>query len=176
MLKFNFSEDNYSECRRILKNREWLKRITLEFLGIIFAVMMTTIVLIANKDLSKWWYSVTIIVWIIFSIICDYKFNLEFTKDLNKKIKKYRKQNMFGESNLEFSQEGIILKLNRNKRVYPWKIVRSIKFIKGNLYIFIGSSDYVSIPREAFKAIEETEVIKQINSYRNNFLKELINL
>lgn len=167
MITFNFTKENYTKGRMIQINREFAGRVLLELLGAIFVIVMTNVVLNANKQLSESIYLLTISGWIVFCVVCNIKIKKELVKQIEEKINSFEKQDMFGKSTMNFIEEGICVELNGNKRIYPWNIIRDLKSVKGNLYIYIGSIDYLVIPEEAFKQDNAQGFIKKMNNFKN---------
>ena len=138
-MDFNFTKESYETGGKVYIKKEFLNRLWLEGLGIIFVILMTSVVLLANEKLSNSIYALSIGVWIIFCIVCNIKIKKELLADLDKKIRVYEEQEMFGQSSLNIEEEGIILHLNDKTRKYSWKLIKSIKKLKGNIYIYFFS-------------------------------------
>lgn len=177
VVEFNFTKEDYRGGGEQYIKKELLNRLWLEGLGVIFVIIMTTVILIANKNLTNIIYLLSIGAWIIFCIVCNVKIKKELLAALEKKIKSYDEQDMFGLSSLNIDEDGIVLYLNDKKRKYTWKLIKYNKNIKGNLYIFISSVDYIFIPEEAFEELSIENVIKQLNECKGPIkIREIINV
>lgn len=177
IVEFNFTKDIYKAGGLTYIKREFFNRLWLEGLGIIFIILMTSVILLANKKLSVGIYALSIGAWIIFCIVCNVKIKRELMVELEKKVKAYQEQDMFGLSSLNTEDDGVILHMNNKTRKYGWKLIKNTKKIKGNLYIFISSVDYIFIPKEAFKETSIDHVIKEIRERRGpKKLREIINV
>lgn len=177
VVEFDFTKEDYEVGGSIYIKKEFLNRLWLEGLGILFVILMTSVILLANEKLSGSIYALSIGAWIIFCIVCNIKIKKELLVDLKKKTKGYEDQDMFGQCSLNVEEDGIVLLMNGKTRKYSWKLIKSIKKIKGNIYIFISSVDYIFIPKEAFKKINVDDVIKQLNEKKGpKKIRELLNV
>ncbi|WP_300348126.1 YcxB family protein [Clostridium sp.] len=179
MLEFILDKNEFIDCRRDFISREFLFWVLFELIGAVFVFIMTMVFIKANKNLSETFYLVTLSVWIIFSIICNRNNKKLIQKDIQNKLNLLEERNMFGPCIIEVSSDGINVIYNNGitGRRYPWKIVREVFSFKKNIYIYISSFDYLSIPKNAFKNEEERNgFLNKINSDRNDIKERLLSI
>lgn len=177
MLDFILDKNEFIKCRRDFIDREFLFWILFEIIGAFFVFIMTMVFIKANKNLNENFHLVTLSLWVIFSIICNRNNKKLIQKDIQAKLNILEERNMFGPCIINISSEGINVTYNNGitSRIYPWKIVREVCSFKKNVYIYISSFDYISIPKNAFKNEEERNVfLNKINNDRNDIKERLL--
>lgn len=179
MLEFVLKKDEFIKCRRDFISREFLIWIFFELIGTVLVFIMTMVFIKANKNLNESFYVITLIGWGIFSIICNNKNKKIIEQDIQEKVDFLEKRNMFGDCIVEVLNDGLKISYNDgiSGRIYPWKIVREVFSFKENVYIYISSIDYLSIPKYAFKNLEERKLfLKKISTDRNDIKERLLSI
>lgn len=173
MLDFILTKENYLLCRKMHMRYEFFFRVAIELIGIALVIVMTTIVLKANK-LPISIYFLTMGAWIVFCIFCNYKINKENMKEIEKTISLYDDINVFGHNTLSILENGLSFYNSKHMRVYPWDIIAKIKIINGNLYIVISSIEYICVPNGAYNEAKFNEFIKEIEGKKLSFIERNI--
>lgn len=163
MLEFVLNKNEFVKCRKEFISREIFFWTLFEIIGAVFVFIMTMVFIKASKDLNNSFYFVTLLAWFIFSIVCNIKNKKIIERDIEEKVRFLENKNMFGNCKVEILGNGIRIEYNEGavERIYPWKIIREVFSFKENIYLFISSIDYVSIPKGAFKNKEERISFKQ---------------
>ncbi|MDZ4993546.1 hypothetical protein GNF80_11290 [Clostridium perfringens] len=177
MLEFVLGRNEFVKCRKEFISREIFIWILFEILGAAFVFIMTMVFIKASKNLNNSFYAITLLAWLIFSIICNIKNRKIIEKSINDKVNFLEKKNMLGKCRVEVMNYGLKVEYNEGieERVYPWKIIREIFSFRGNIYIYISSIDYISIPKEAFKNSEDRiSFLNKINNDRNNVRERIL--
>ncbi|MDZ5254688.1 YcxB family protein [Clostridium sp. LIBA-8841] len=179
MLEFILGKNEFVKCRKEFISREFFIWILFEILGAVFVFVMTMVFIKASKNLNNSFYAITLLAWLIFSIICNIKNRKIIEESINEKVNFLESKNMFGKCTVEVMSHGLKIKYNEGieERMYPWKIIREISSFRGNIYIFISSIDYISIPQEAFRNSEErVSFLNKINNDRNNVRERILSI
>lgn len=179
MLEFILGKNEFVKCRKEFISREFFIWILFEILGAVFVFVMTMVFIKASKNLNNSFYAITLLAWLIFSIICNIKNRKIIEESINEKVNFLESKNMFGKCTVEVMSHGLKIKYNEGieERMYPWKIIREISSFRGNIYIFISSIDYISIPKEAFRNSEErVSFLNKINNDRNNVRERILSI
>lgn len=179
MLEFVLEKNEFERCRKDFISREFLFWIFFEIVGAIFVLIMTMVFIKASNNLNNSFYFFTLLAWIIFSIICNRKNKRIMEQDIEEKVRFLDNKGMFGPCKVEILNDAIMIKYNDGKveRTYPWKIVREVFSFKGNIYLFISSIDYVSIPKEAFQNKKERiSFLNKISNDRNNVKERILSI
>ena len=177
MLEFVLNKNEFVKCRKDFISREIFFWTFFEIIGAIFVFLMTMVFIKASKNLNNSFYVVTLLAWFIFSIVCNIKNKRIIERDIEEKVRFLENKNMFGNCKVEILSNGIRIVYNGGavERIYPWKIIREVFSFKENIYIFISSIDYVSIPKGAFKNKEERiSFLNKISSDRNNVIERIL--
>ncbi len=179
MLEFILNKNEFVKCRRDFISREFFFWILFEIIGAIFVLIMTMVFIKASKNLNNGFCFITLLVWLIFSIVCNIKNKRIIERNIEEKVKFLENKNMFGNCKVEVLSNGIRIGYNGGvvERIYPWKIIREVFSFKENIYIFISSIDYVSIPKGAFKNKEERiSFLNKISNDRNNIRERILSI
>lgn len=178
MLEFVLNKNEFVKCRKDFISREFFFWALFEIIGAIFVFVMTMVFIKASKNLNNSFYMVTLLVWFIFSMVCNIKNKRIIESNIEEKVKFLENKEMFGKCKIEVISNGIRIKYNGVvERIYPWKIIREVFSFKGNIYIFISSIDYVSIPKDAFKNNKERiSFLNKISSDRNNVRERILSI
>lgn len=179
MLEFILGKNEFVKCRKEFISREFFIWILFEILGAVFVFIMTMVFIKVSKNLNNSFYAITLLAWLIFSIICNIKNRKIIEESINEKVNFLESKNMFGKCTVEVMSHGLKIKYNEGieERMYPWKIIREISSFRGNIYIFISSIDYISIPKEAFRNSEErVSFLNKINNDRNNVRERILSI
>ena len=179
MLEFVLNKNEFVKCRKDFISREIFFWTFFEIIGAIFVFLMTMVFIKASKDLNNSFYFVTLLAWFVFSIVCNIKNKRIIECNIEEKVKFLESKDMFGNCKIEVLSNGIRIEYNEGavERIYPWKIIREVFSFKENIYLFISSIDYVSIPKGAFKNKEERiSFLNKISSDRNNVRERILSI
>ncbi|MGG5463179.1 YcxB family protein [Clostridium sp. B9] len=179
MLEFILDKDEFIRCRRDFTSREFLFWILIELLGAVFVFIMTMVFIKASENLNNSFYFVTLLFWIIFSVICNRKNKKTMEDDIQNNVEFLEQKNMFGKCKIEIMSDGLRVEYNNGVagRMYPWKIIREVFSFKENVYIYISSIDYLSIPKEAFEnKAHRLSFLNKISSDRNNVKERILSI
>ncbi|EGT3614826.1 YcxB family protein [Clostridium perfringens] len=179
MLEFILGKNEFIKCQKDFISREFLIWTLFELLGAVFVFIMSMVFIKASKNLNNSFYVVTLFAWLIFSIICNVRNKKIIEESISEKVNFLEQKDMFGKCRVEVMNYGLRIEYNDGvaERVYPWKIVREIFSFRENIYIYISSIDYLSIPKEAFKNNEErNSFLNKISNDRNNVRERILSI